>query len=367
MGDLPLSRRDFLIAAGAGVFGTYTGSAPQGKTTGSATETSTSAVAPRRSSDDSKYDSAIDAVALVRAFGVENPVTGQERRGQGSAFVINDTSVVTNEHVVSGAERVDIQYTTGEWTSAEIVGTDMFADLAILDVDHVPESVRPLQFSLRPPQIGTEVSAIGSPFGLKGSMSKGIISGVNRTAFNPITGVSIPNAVQTDAAVNPGNSGGPLVNTEGSVVGVISAGGAENIGFAISAALSRRVIPSLIENGQYHHPFLGVDYAPVGPLVAEANDLTEPNGVIVVTVIDDGPAEGILRASDETVERRGVSIPVGSDIILEVDGVPVRDRNELLAHLSLETSPGETIPLTIYRNGITQPVELTLGTRPTPS
>jgi serine protease Do len=180
-----------------------------------------------------------------------------------------------------------------------------------------------------------------------------------------MTGVSIPDAVQTDAAINPGNSGGPLLDRDGTVVGVISAGGGQNIGFAISAALSRRVVPALIETGAFRHSFLGVTHLPVDPFLAEANGRSDPTGVLVVEVAENGPADGVLRGSDDSVERHGESLPVGGDILHEIDGTPVQDSSSISTYLALETSPGDDISLTIDRDGTEMTVELTLGAVPT--
>lgn len=371
MDDPQSTRRRILTVTAAGVTGALAGCLSTDPLS------SASSVAPsgqeRQDSDRTTasdvFEETIDSVALVRVFGVDNPITGEEgeSQGQGSGFVIDDGHVVTNDHVVSPGEEVDLQYTTGEWTGTEIVGTDVISDLAVLEVDTVPETARPLPFSENRPVIGQEVIALGNPFGLEGSMSRGTISGVDRELSNPLTGVSIPNAVQTDAALNPGNSGGPLVDLDGDVVGVVSAGGGNNIGFAVSAALSNRVIPSLIESGEYPHPFVGARTTGVDPLVADANGLPEPGGVLVVETVDDGPASEVLQGSEDMEERRGETVPVGGDVILEIDGEPIPDSNAFTALLTLETSPDETISIEVYRDGSTETVELTLGERPDPS
>ncbi|MEF8812370.1 MAG: trypsin-like peptidase domain-containing protein [Halovenus sp.] len=367
MGLNPLSRRSWLSVAGlgavsllAGCGSPANGDPPSLTTEGGQTDPSD------RAGDQDLYQRSINSVPLIRAFGVETRMSDEEGSGQGSGFVVDDSYVITNEHVVSGASEVDIQYTTGEWSSTSIIGTDVRSDLAVLEPDHVPDPVPSLAFTDTRPAEGQEVKAVGNPFGLRGTISRGIISGINRTVSSGMTGVSIPDAVQTDAAINPGNSGGPLLDSDGAVVGVISAGGGENIGFAISAALSRRVIPALIDTGAFRHSFLGATHVPVDPFIAEANDRSDPGGVLVVDVAANGPADGVLRGSDASVERHGESLPVGGDIILEMDGTPVRDSTSITTYLALETSPGDDIRCTIDRDGTEMTVELTLGVFPTP-
>lgn len=314
------------------------------------------------------YEKVIDSVTLVRVFGFEGLGSeGDEQQGQGSGFLYDDTYVVTNNHVVAPADHVDLQYTTGEWTETTTVGTDVRSDLAVLEVDDVPDSVSPLSLTDETPEIGQRVLAVGNPLGLEGSASRGIVSGVDRSVFSPLTGVSIPHAVQTDAALNPGNSGGPLVDLSGDVVGVISAGGGQNVGFAISAALANRVLPALVTDGAFQHAFVGTSHVSVDPLVAEENGLDEPTGVLITEIVEDGPAEGVLRASDERVEARGESIPVGGDVVHAIDGEPIPDEESLSTWLSLEASPGDTVELEIVRDGSRETVDLTLGERPAPS
>lgn len=365
---LPLSRRSFLSVAGIGTASLLAGCASLGADDSPSLTTEPGQNDPGEQSDDRDlYQRSIDSVPLVRALGVETQMSEEGGgQGQGSGFVVGGSYVVTNEHVVSGADEVDIQYTTGEWSSTTVAGTDVRSDLAVLEPEYVPDSVPSLAFTATQPVEGQEVKAVGNPFGLRGTISRGIVSGINRTVSSQMTGVSIPDAVQTDAAINPGNSGGPLLDSDGAVVGVISAGGGDNIGFAISAGLSRRVVPALIETGEFRHPFLGATRVPVDPFVAEANDRADPRGVLVVEVAENGPADGVLRGSDTVVERHGESIPVGGDVILKVDGTPVRDPSSLTSYLALETAPGDEIPCTIDRDGTEMTVELTLGTLPTP-
>ncbi|THE66150.1 PDZ domain-containing protein [Salinadaptatus halalkaliphilus] len=310
------------------------------------------------------YDGVIESVTQVRVFGVEDPLTEEEGQGQGSGFLYDENHVVTNEHVVAGGEEIDLQYITGDWTSTRLVGTDRLSDLAVLEVEHVPDGATPLTLADQRPVVGQQVLAIGNPLGLEGSMSSGIVSGVDRTIQAPGRSFSFPNVVQTDAAVNPGNSGGPLVDLEGNVIGVVHAGGANNIGFAISAALTDRVVPALLEDGEFGHSFMGIQLASVDRLIAEENDLPEATGVIVTDTIPDGPAEDILEGAETTADRGNEPIPVGGDVIVAMDGEPIPDRHALSTFLALETMPGDTIELAIRRDGEEIRESLTLGTRP---
>lgn len=309
------------------------------------------------------YKDVVGSVTFLQVGGVEDPRTGDQGQGQGSGFLYDDRHVVTNQHVVVNGDEVDIRYTNGDWSTTEILGTDRYSDLAVLEVDNVPEDAEPLTLATDSPQVGQEVLAIGNPFGLEGSMSQGIVSGVDRTLQMPGQGFAYPNVVQTDAGINPGNSGGPLVDLDGNVVGVINAAGGDNVGFAISAALTDRVVPALIDEGEYRHPVLGITHVTVDPAIAEENDLPEADGVIVVDIVEGGPTDGVLQPRTDEVQRDGSAIPVGGDVILELAGEPIPDRHALARVLALQTSPGETVPVGIYRGGEETTVEVTLGAR----
>ncbi len=303
------------------------------------------------------YQQTIDSVALVRVF------SSLGRDGQGSAMVYDDEHLVTNEHVVEGARDVEVRFARDDWRSAAIVGTDVYSDLGVLRVDDLPEYATPLGLVESDPPIGTRVVALGNPFGFGGSVTAGIVSGVDRSLPGP-NDFQIPDAVQTDAPVNPGNSGGPLVDLNGEAVGVISQGGGQNLGFAISAGLIERVVPSLIQNGDYDHSYMGVRLVGVNPTIAEANDLPEVNGVLIVSVVSDGPSEGVLQGSPDESQLRGRDVPVGGDVVVAMDGEPIPTQEALSTFLALETSPGDTIPVEVLRDGERTSVDLTLGNRP---
>ncbi|WP_101294063.1 S1C family serine protease [Halegenticoccus soli] len=302
------------------------------------------------------YREIVGSVVQIRAPG----------GGLGSGFVYGEEHVVTNYHVVTDADRVDVLYSRGQSVTGTVVGTDAYSDLAVVRVRNRPDYAAPLPLAETEPQIGTEVAVIGSPFGLEGSLTSGIVSGVDRLIPSPAADFRIPNAIQTDASVNPGNSGGPLVNLDGVVQGVVNSGGGENIAFAISAPLVRRVVPALIRRGRYRHPYLGVQLIDVTEAVARANDLRRARGLLVVGVLPGAPAEGELRGSDSTAQVDGFSVPTGGDVVLAVDGRRIESVQDFYSYLALNASPGETITLTVLRDGERRQVRVELGARPPP-
>lgn len=328
---------------------------------------------------DSPYTQLFSAIspAVVVVYAAEN---GQQV-GQGSGFAIDPQTVVTNHHVIAPGSEIQIQLETGEWAETTVVGSDQHSDLAVLSVEDSVSFSESLSFVENTPPVGEEVIAVGAPFDLTDSLSRGVISGRQRSvpAESEFT---IPDVVQTDAALNPGNSGGPLVDLDGRVVGVAFAGQGETVGFAISAALAQRVLPELREHGEYDHSYLGVTLQPIDPPTAEANDLETTQGVLVVDVLDDGPADGVLVPSDDPqlevdldpdAEEEEIQeelpdgedlAPTGGDVIVAIGETAVADLDELSRTLALETRPGETVPITVIRDGEEQVVDLTLGTRP---
>ncbi|WP_436931200.1 S1C family serine protease [Halosimplex halobium] len=306
------------------------------------------------------YRSTVPSVAQIQVY------TGAPGPSQGTGFVYSDGHVVTNQHVVEGAETIYLRFSDSGWLDAAVEGTDVYSDLAVLSVEELPESAEPLALRESDPEVGTEVIAIGNPFGYSGSVSAGIVSGLNRTLPAP-NDFSIPDAIQTDAPVNPGNSGGPLVTLDGAVAGVINSGGGDNIGFGISAPLTRRVVPALLEDGEYEHSYMGVRLQTVGPLLAEANGVDEHVGVYIDLVRDGAPSDGVLQGSTgETTVAGQPGVATGGDVVVAMGGTSIPTREALASFLALETSPGDTIDVTVLRDGEERTVELTLGSRPEP-
>ena len=298
------------------------------------------------------YEATIDSIAFVGGTA-----------GGGSGFVYDDY-VVTNQHVAGDAETMDVRFEDGIWREAGVVATDVYADLAVLSTD-VPGDATPLRFVEEIPPVGTEVVALGSPFGLESSVSTGIISGRDRALRSP-SGFSIPNTVQTDAGLDPGNSGGPLLTLDGAVTGIAVAGAGTSVGFAVSPLLARRVLPELIETGSYGHPFLGISLQPVGPAVAEANDLDAARGVIVVEVLEAGPDDQTLQGSDGETTVDGRPVPIGGDVIVGLAGNEIRSDTDLGTTLALSLSPGDRAEATVIRDGERREITVPIGTRPAP-
>jgi S1-C subfamily serine protease len=367
--DRPPSRRRFLSASATLATAALSGCGSPGSTvdTSDTSESPETVVAPPQNAtlpDPSEYEAVYqavsDSVASVRTYD------GSGTGGQGSAFVYDGKRLVTNEHVVAGASAVFARFTSTGWRNVTVGATDVYSDLAVLEIENKPDAAPPIPLVKRDPPVGTPVVAIGNPFGFSGSVSAGILSGEDRT-LPAANGFSIPDAIQTDAAVNPGNSGGPIVDLDGKLVGVVNSGGGDNLGFGISAALTSRVVPALIESGSYEHSYVGVSLTPVSPPIATANDLVPASGVYIDTVVEDTPADGVLQGSTGTAVVNGIETPVGGDVIVALDDQPIPTRQALSSFLALETRPGTTVSLGIIRDGRRTEVALELGTRPDPS
>lgn len=314
----------------------------------------------------SEFDNYTALYEATKNSVVEIRVQTARGQGQGSGFIYHsDGYIVTNQHVVSNAEEVSVGFASGEWRTGEVVGTDTYTDLAVVRVESPPDTADPLPLTERNPDPGQPVAAIGSPLGFQGSITQGIVSGTNRSM--PVgQGFSIPDTVQTDAAINPGNSGGPLVSMNGTVLGVNRAKAGDNIGFAISADVVQRVVPSIIENGSYSHAYLGIQSIPLTPDVAEANELNTTQGVMVVGVAQDGPADGNLQAAERRTGPEGQPVYVGGDVIVGIEGRTISSQHDLARHLLLHAQPGEQIEVTVLRDGERVTETVTLEQRPDP-
>ncbi len=307
------------------------------------------------------------------------------QQSQGSGFVYDkEGHIITNNHVVADATHITVIFADDSEAEAEIVGTDPGSDLAVIKVDVNPDHLRPVTLGNSDSlQVGQLVATIGNPFGLSGSMSTGIISGLGRllpggasapggTPFN------IPDIIQTDAAVNPGNSGGPLLNLSGEVIGVntaIQTNGATAFGatptfggisYVVPSNIVTQVVPQLIENGEITYPWLGISGTTLSDELAQAMDLPAgQNGVLVYEVIDDSPAaEAGLRGSEDQVTINGLNAIVGGDVIVQMNDEPINDFDDLLTYIVRRTSVGQTVTLQILRDGEPQTLELTLQARP---
>ncbi len=223
-------------------------------------------------------------------------------------------------------------------------------------------------------RVGQRAVAIGNPFGYENTLTSGIVSGISRS-LPAVTRYRIPDIIQTDAAINPGNSGGPLLNSQGEVIGVNSAivpnfntlgeRSFLGVGFAIPANLAQRVVPVLIEKGEYAHPWIGFRGMDVLPEIAAAMDLPGANGALVIDVIADSPADDAgLRGGDREVQIMGQPLIVDGDVIVNIDDFEVRRFDDILSYLSRRGEVGQAVELTIIRDGELQTITLTLGARP---
>ena len=289
---------------------------------------------------------------------VEISAGGAAQRAQGSGFVYDRNGhVVTNQHVVAGASRISVSFWNGVELDAELVGTDPSTDLAVLRVDAPAGLLSPLALAdSSAVDVGDPVLALGSPFGLEGTITSGIVSALHREMTAP-NNFQIIDTIQTDAAINHGNSGGPLLDSRGRVIGVNAqieseSGGSDGVGFAIPSNTVRSIVRQLISTGEVRHAYLGVRMAPV------------EDGVAITEVVPDTPAdEADLRAATGTETVEGQEVPVGGDVIVEFDGQAVTSPTALQSAVDARR-PGETVPVVVLRDGERQTVEVTLGVRP---
>ena len=293
-------------------------------------------------------------------------------RAAGSGFVWDDEGhIITNKHVVDGADRIIVVLSDGIQTDAELVGDDPDSDLAVIRI--ADAAVRPPAIALgdsdtiKPGQLAV---AIGDPFSRGFSMTSGIISAVGRTINPSESNFSVPRVVQHDAATNPGNSGGPLLNRSGEVVGIntqiISETGAfSGVGLAIPVNLAKLVVPALIAEGRYEYPFIGIRGMSVSPDIATAMDLpADTRGALVLAVGAGTAAEQAgLRASDRLTVIEGAELPIGGDIITAMNGAPMMGMDDVVAYTVEHSQPGDTVEFTILRDGAAMTVAVTMGAR----
>ncbi len=300
-----------------------------------------------------------------------NPVP---QEGTGSGFIYDtEGHIVTNYHVVENAQELSVTLADGRSYQARIVGVDPTNDLAVLHIeaDNLPQPI-PLgdSDSLR---VGQFVVAIGNPFGQVGTLTVGVISALGRIIESP-DGRFIGEAIQTDAAINPGNSGGPLLDLRGRLIGINSqiispSQASAGIGFAVPVNTVRRVVPQLIAHGRYPHPWLGIEYLPLTKEWSKAlrqGGINVPDtGLLVLQVVAGSPAERAgIRGGTQMVRLGGYRIPVGGDVITALDGRPVASSKEFIAYLETQTQVGDTITVTLVRDGEELTVQVTLAERP---
>lgn len=351
-----------LVAGGALAFGvlTMTGGADNAS---SPVDASPVTAAATTSDSASAQNAALQALSIAEVYQkARNAVVEiTTNSGLGSGFLVDgDGHIVTNQHVVGNATDVTVKFADGSQVSGKVLGTDSGTDLAVVEAQ-VPDSVQPLDLAdSATVQVGDVAIAIGNPFGLDGTLTAGVISATGR-AIQTETGRTVTDAIQTDASINSGNSGGPLLNADGQVIGVNSqlenptGQGNIGIGFAISSNTLKRFLPSLVAGQDVQHAYLGISGTEVDQRLADQYSLSATSGLLVTSVVAGGPADSAgLRAAT----RSG-----GGDVIVAIDGqqvVTFEDLNNIIS----SKSPGDTVDLTVQRGDQQVHVTVTLGTWP---
>jgi 2-alkenal reductase len=319
------------------------------------------------------YEQVKDSVVIIRGVIVQYDIFHRPyyTQVQGSGFVYNFTGeivIITNYHVIEGTINVTVTFINGNGYAATVLGSDPYADLAILSTDAPTSEFKPLEIvSSSTLEVGDLVIAVGNPYGLAGSMSIGIISALGRTITEEQTGgYPIANVIQTTAPLNPGNSGGPLLNLQGQVVGITTAiiSDSQGLGFAIPSNTILREIASLVTIGSYNeHPWLGASGIDMTYEIAKATGVNVTYGWLITQVVSGGPAANAgLKGGTKQVLIAGEYVTIGGDIITAINGTKITNMDTFSTYLEENTRPGQTINVTIVRENQTIPV--ILGTRP---
>ncbi|MBK9093535.1 MAG: trypsin-like peptidase domain-containing protein [Anaerolineae bacterium] len=293
---------------------------------------------------------------------------------QGSGFVWDaEGHIVTNAHVIEGEDGVRITFSDGTSATAEVIGADPDSDLAVVKVDPATAALVPVaRGSMDAVQVGQRVAAIGNPFGYNGTLTVGVVSAIGRS-ISSLTQFNIPSVIQTDAPINPGNSGGPLLNMDGAVIGVnaqieTSNGVRANsgVGFSIPISIVERVVPALINEGVYRHAYLGISGSTFSPFCADVLGIDPAvRGAYVNEVANGGPSDKAgLRGGSQAVDKLTCPEMAGGDLITAIDDQPVARFDDLLIYLETYKGPGDTVTLTVLRDGQEQKIAVELGRRP---
>ena len=307
----------------------------------------------------------------VVRVNIQRNQTENETGGVGSGFVFDKQGhIITNAHVVKDATKTIVTFLDGRSYNAEIVGVDEYTDIGVIKVNADLKLLNPLSLGDSSNlQVGEPITAIGNPFGLSGSMTSGIISQMGRLLPSD-SGYSIPDVIQTDAAINPGNSGGPLLNMRGEIVGINTAiqsttGEFTGVGFAIPSQTVAKIVPTLISDGKYKHPWIGISGTDIDLEMAEIMELENTLGFLIITVIEDSPASDAgLIGSNKMIEVEGREYSIGGDIIISVDGIDVRKIDDILIHLQRGKAVGDEMVLEVLRDGRTTNFTIVLQERP---
>jgi 2-alkenal reductase len=301
-------------------------------------------------------------------------ITAPRRFGEciGSGFVIDtDGHIVTNNHVATAADELLVTLADEHTLPAEIVGADPGSDLAVLQIEVPAEGLTVAELGESADlQVGQRAIAIGNPFGLERTITTGVISSLRRTLPRDDSDFQLAELIQTDAAINPGNSGGPLLDSQGKVIGVNTAiastsGTSSGVGFAIPVDIVHRVVPELIAQGRFRHPWLGVSGGTITPEMVEATDLPVETGVLIATVEPGSPAEQAgLRGGSRQVSVAGIPMRAGGDIVIAIDDAEVKRFDDVVNYLASSTRVGDVVTLTVVRDGTQIEVDVTLQERP---
>lgn len=293
------------------------------------------------------------------------------REGTGSGFVYSsDGTIVTNYHVIEGADEIDVVLSTGESAPAQVVGVDSLYDLAVLKIQADSALVPLAMGNSDALQVGQTVIAIGNPFGLERTLTTGVVSALGRL-LETESGALIGEAIQTDAAINPGNSGGPLLDTRGNVIGINTAinspsGGSVGIGFAVPSNVVQRVVPEILASGFYPHPDLGLAVLEMGTELSAGDDGAS-RGLLIVQMQNGGPADVAGLKAANVSQQRGRYVFSGGDTIVAVDGQEVYSRRDLLIYLDTRYRPNDQVTLRVLRDGNPVDITVVLGASASPS
>jgi 2-alkenal reductase len=310
------------------------------------------------------------SVVYIQVVDEDDPEGG----GSGSGIVYDkEGHIITNAHVIRGAETIWVHFSDDSVEEAQILGSDDDADLAVIKVDSSPAILLPIDLGTSASlQVGQLAVAIGNPYGYQRTLTVGHISALGRV-LQQESNFSIADVIQTDAAINPGNSGGPLLDSNGLLIGVNSyyrpsspIGGSVGIGFAVPVDEVKLVVPALISDGRYRHPWLGISGYTLRPELVQALDLPVNQGALVSLVTEGGPSEQAgLKGGTREVQVEGYAEPIaaGGDIIVAIDAEPVRGMDDIITYLQ-HTTVGQTITLTVVRDGEEIPIQVELGERP---
>lgn len=320
-------------------------------------------------------DSVVQITRTVPQTGVVIDPSQENRTALGSGFLFDrEGHIVTNSHVVGDAKIVDVTFTNGDRSRANVTAVDPYIDVAVLSIIESENNTMQQAKELNPVPtgnssalvVGDQVIAIGNPYGLASTMTTGIVSQVGRLVPAPGVEFSVPDVIQTDAAINPGNSGGPLLNLRGEVVGINFAALQQGLGFAIPINLIQKVVPVLIEKGNYTHPYLGFSGTTLTSDLAATIENIPPGvkGVYVNTLVEEGPADkaGLQGLTIDQYGRKH-----GGDVIVGVDGDNIREFEQLVSYLEANTVPGDNVVLDVVRNGTDVELNAIMGERPSPS